>query len=63
MAEKEEKQILNPRENNKTNRERREKEERQTKILKTAGAIVAGIVIICIIAGLIFGIIKRCSST
>jgi parvulin-like peptidyl-prolyl isomerase len=59
MAEKEEKQILNPRENNKTNRERREKEERQTKILKTAGAIVAGIVIICIIAGLIYGIINK----
>lgn len=59
MAEKEQKEILNPRENNKTNRERREQEEKQTKMLRTGGAIVAGIVVFCMIAGIIIGIINK----
>lgn len=59
MAEKEQKEILNPRENNKTNRERREQEEKQTKMLRIGGAIVAGIVVFCMIAGIIIGIINK----
>ena len=59
MAEKEQKEILNPRENNKTNRERREQEEKQTKMLRMGGAIVAGIVVVCMIAGIILGIVNK----
>ncbi|MBQ6502719.1 MAG: peptidylprolyl isomerase [Flexilinea sp.] len=59
MAEKDQKEILNPRENNKTNRERREKEEKQTKMLRTGGAIVAAIVVVCMIAGIILGIVNK----
>lgn len=59
MAEKEQKEILNPRENNKTNRERREQEQKQTKMLRIGGAIVAGIVVFCMIAGIIVGIINK----
>ncbi len=59
MAEKDQKGILNPRENNKTNRERREQEEKQTKLLKTGGAIVACIVVVCMIAGIILGIVNK----
>ena len=59
MAEKENQEILNPRQNNKTNRERREKEEKQTKMLRIGGTIVGGIVIVCIIAGLILGIVNK----
>ncbi|MBQ6482070.1 MAG: peptidylprolyl isomerase, partial [Anaerolineaceae bacterium] len=44
---------------NKTNRERREKEEKQTKMLRLGGMIVGGIVIVCIIAGLILGIVNK----
>ena len=59
MAEKDQKEILNPRENNKTNRERREQEEKQTKMLRIGGMIVAGIVVFCMIAGIIIGIINK----
>lgn len=59
MAEKENQEILNPRQNNKTNRERREKEEQQTKMLRMAGMIVGGIVIVCVVVGLILGIVNK----
>jgi len=59
MAEKENQEILNPRQNNKTNREKREKEEKQTKMLRLAGMIIGGIVIVCIIVGLILGIVQK----
>ena len=62
MAEKEQKEILNPRENNKTNRERREKEEKQTKLLRKIGAIVAVVVVVCMIVGIIVGIVNKPSS-
>lgn len=52
-------EILNPRQNNKTNRERREKEEQQTKWLRLGGMIVGGIVVVCMIVGLILGIFNK----
>lgn len=59
MAEKENHEILNPRQNNKTNRERREKEEKQTRMLRLTGMIVGCIVVVCIIVGLILGIVNK----
>ena len=59
MAETEKQEIKNPRDNNKTNRERREKEEKQSKLLLRVGTIVAAIVIICIVIGLILGIVNK----
>lgn len=53
------KEIQNPRENNKTNRERREQEEKQTRWLLLGGGIAVGVVILCVIVGLIVGIITK----
>ncbi len=53
------KEILNPRENNKTNRERREQEEKQTRILRLGGMIGVGLVVLLVIVGLIVGIITK----
>ncbi len=59
MADSEKKEILNPRQNNKTNRERRAQEEKQVKILRTAGIIAAALVVIAVIVGVILGIVNN----
>lgn len=59
MADSEKKEILNPRQNNKTNRERRAREEKQVKTLRTAGIIAAALVVIAVIVGVILGIVNN----
>ena len=57
MAEKENQEIQNPRQNNKTNRERREKEEKQIAILQRTSTIIIGVIILLMVAALITWII------
>lgn len=59
MADSENKEILHPRQNNKTNRERREQEEKQVKILRLAGMIAAALVVLAVIIGVILGIVNN----
>ena len=59
MAENESKEILNPRQNNKTNRQKREEEQKQIKMLKLFGMIAGGIVVVLLIVGLIVGLINQ----
>ncbi|MBR6091129.1 MAG: peptidylprolyl isomerase [Anaerolineaceae bacterium] len=59
MAEKEKNEILNPRQNNKTNRERREKEEKQIQNLRKWGTVLVIVVVVCMIVGLILGIVNK----
>ncbi len=58
MADSENKEILHPRQNNKTNRERREQEAKQVKILRIAGMIAAALVVLAVIIGVILGIVN-----
>lgn len=59
MAEEEKKEekkeILHPRENNKTNRARREKENKQIKLLKLVGIILLAVVVVLLIGALVYG--------
>lgn len=59
MADSENKEILHPRQNNKTNRERREQEAKQVKILRIAGITAAALVVLAVIIGVIIGIVNN----
>ena len=55
MATNEKNEILNPRQNNKTNRQKREEEQKQIRMLKIFGAAALGIVVLAVIIGIIKG--------
>ena len=57
MAETENKEVLHPRENNRTNRERRERETKQMELLRKIGYGVGALVIVILIVGLIYGLV------
>ena len=59
MATNEKKEILNPRQNNKTNRQKREEEQKQIRMLKIFGAAALGIVVLAVIIGIIVGIVNK----
>ena len=59
MATNEKNEILNPRQNNKTNRQKREEEQKQIRMLKIFGAAALGIVVLAVIIGIIVGIVNK----
>ena len=59
MAANEKNEILNPRQNNKTNRQKREEEQKQIRMLKIFGSAALGIVVLAVIIGIIVGIVNK----
>lgn len=59
MADNELKDILSPRDNNKTNRERREQEKKQTDLLLKVGGITLAVVLLCVLVAVILGIVNK----
>ena len=59
MADNELKDILSPRDNNKTNRERREQEQKQTELLLKVGGITLAVVLLCVLVAVILGIVNK----
>ena len=59
MAANEKNEVLNPRQNNKTNRQKREEEKKQMTMLKWFGLVTCGLVVLLVVIGLIVGIINK----
>ena len=59
MATNEKNEVLHPRQNNKTNREKRAQEEKQIKMLKLSAMIALGVVALAVIVGIIVGIVNK----